>query len=719
MKKRNNTGNGRSAKRDFKRAATRSRVGSKAKDRMLEELGAIARKMNISMDGAVIRDSRDGGRRARVSDRRMHDETVTQGIFQGSRSGFGFVTPDEMTEGGRDIFIPEGRCGGAIHGDRVEVIYHSYTTRLGEQKTEGRVKKILEYGVKSVVGELIHEPSYMRHGRRIPDSWYVIPDDSRIGIRPRIMSTAGAREGDKVLARIDRRGDPVSEIRGEILASFGAADSRGANYEAILAECEIPTEFSEQELEQAAEAARRPIDDEGRVEFHGLTVLTIDGEDAKDLDDAVSVKRLPAGWRLYVHIADVSSYIDERTPLDRAVMNRGTSVYFVDKVVPMLPVALSNGACSLGAGEKKAALSAVITLDERGEIVKCEVVQSIIESKVRGVYSEVNALLGGSASPEVGKKYASVKNALLRMRELYEVLLRRSNARGAIELDAPEARIVLNADGDPVDIVRRERGIAERMIEQFMLTANEAVATLLTERGIPCVYRVHAEPPREKLETFLEFVHGLGFDTSYISMDKCSPADFSRLLEEARRRGIGEQISYTMLRTMAKAEYSTVPTGHFGLGIELYCHFTSPIRRLSDLATHRIIHRVLLEGKHPSAYASYARRAAKAATDAELRAVNAERRIEDLYKVVLMSERVGECFDAAVCSLTSFGMFVTLENTCEGLIPISQMPGLFTFNEKNLTLRCGSLCYSLGDTVRVRLEEADIVRGKLRFSLCL
>lgn len=719
MKNRNGGGKRSGTKRNLNRAATRSRVGKRAKDRMLDELGAIAREMNIEVDGAVIRDSRDGGRRARVSDRRMHDETVAQGVFQGSRSGFGFVTPDEMTENGRDIFIPEGRCGGAIHGDRVEVIYHSYTARTGEEKTEGRVKKILEYGVKNVVGELVHEPSYMRRGRRIPDAWYVIPDDSRIGVRPRVLSTEGAHEGDKVLVRLDRRGDCAMEIRGEILSSFGAADSRGANYEAILAECEIATEFSEQELQQAAEAAKRPIDGEGRVEFRGLTVLTIDGEDAKDLDDAVSVKRLPNGWRLYVHIADVSSYIDERTPLDRAVMSRGTSVYFVDKVVPMLPVALSNGACSLGAGERKAALSAIVTLDEDGEIVKCEVVQSVIESKVRGVYSEVNALLGGSATAEIKKKYAPVKNALLRMQELYEVLLHRSRTRGAIELDAPEARIVLNADGEPVDIVRRERGVAERMIEQFMLMANEAVATLLTERGIPCVYRVHAEPPREKLETFLEFVHGLGFDTSYISMDKCSPADFSRLLDEAQRRGIGEQISYTMLRTMAKAEYSAVSSGHFGLGIELYCHFTSPIRRLSDLATHRIIHRVLIEGKHPAAYASYARRAAKAATDAEQRAVNAERRIEDLYKVVLMSSRVGECFDAAVSSLTSFGMFVTLENTCEGLIPISQMPGLFTFNEKSLTLRCGSLCYSLGDAVRVKLEEADIVRGKLRFSLCL
>lgn len=708
------------AKKNFGKFAVRNKHKRRAKERAIAELSRTVEELNISAEGAVLGYSADEGRRGRVSPGRMKDELRVRGVFQSSRSGFGFVTPLRDGESERDIFIPEDRCHGALHGDLVEVVYHSYTSRFGEEKTEGRVVKIVECGITTLVGTLMHEPSYMRGRRRIAARWYVLPDDGRISVRPEVDELCGAAEGDKVLVRLKRTDAYCGEsARGEIISSFGDTMSRGANYEAILAECEIPTEFSPEELAEADAAAGRRIDLDERLDLTDLTVMTIDGEDAKDLDDAISIRKLGTGWRLYVHIADVSSYVDEKSALDRAVMSRGTSVYFVDKVVPMLPPSLSNGACSLNAGEPKAALSAIMTLDGEGEIVHTEIKPSVIVSRVRGVYSEVNALLAGEASSEVKKKYAPVMTALGRMRELYEILARRSQRRGAMELDAPEAKIIIGSDGEPVDIVKRERGVSERMIEQFMLLANEAVATLLTERGIPCVYRVHAEPPGEKLDGFLEYAHGLGFDTSYISARKCEPSDFSRLLEAARERDLGEQISYTMLRTMAKAEYSATPSRHFGLGIELYCHFTSPIRRLSDLATHRIIHRVLIEGKRPAAYAAYARRAARAATDDEVRAVGAERRIEDLYKVVFMSGRVGETFDAAVCSLTGFGMFVVLDNTCEGLIPMSEMPGLFTFDERHMTLRCGSLVYSLGDRVRVRLEEADVIRGKLRFSICL
>ncbi len=707
-------------KRNFSKFTVRNKHKRRAKERAIAELSRAVEELNISAEGAVLGYSTDSGRRGRVTSRRMKDEETVRGIFQSSRSGFGFVVPLDDGASDRDIFIPEDKCRGALHGDLVEAVFHRYTSRLGEEKTEGRVVKIIEYGLTTVVGTLMHEPSYMRGKRRIPSRWYVLPDDSRVSVRPEVDDPADAVEGDKVLVKLRRsEAHPYGAARGQIVATFGDTMSRSANYEAILAECGIPVDFSPEELAEADAVAAREIDRKERCDLTDLTVMTIDGEDAKDLDDAISIRKLSTGWRLYVHIADVSSYIDEKSALDRAVMARGTSVYFVDKVVPMLPPALSNGACSLNAGEPKAALSAIMTLDDEGEILRTEIVPSVIVSRVRGVYSEVNSLLSGEATAQIKKKYAPVRCALGRMQELYQILARRSERRGAMELDAPEARIIIGQDGEPTDIVRRERGVSERMIEQFMLLANEAVATLLNGRGIPCVYRVHAEPPTEKLEGFLEYVHGLGFDTSYISARKCEPSDFSRLLSAAAERGLGEQISYTMLRAMAKAEYSATPARHFGLGIELYCHFTSPIRRLSDLATHRIIHKVLLEGKRPAAYASYSRRVARAATDAEVRAVGAERRIEDLYKVIFMSDRVGEIFDGAVCSVTGFGMFVVLDNTCEGLVPMSELPGLFTFDERHMTLRCGSLVYSLGDRVRVRLEEADVIRGKLRFSVCL
>ena len=398
-------------------------------------------------------------------------------------------------------------------------------------------------------------------------------------------------------------------------------------------------------------------------------------------------------------------------------MQRGTSVYFTDKVVPMLPPALSNGACSLNAGEDKYAITARISLDSEGNITDLKLSPSVIRSRVRGVYSEVNMLLSGNATPEIRKKYKQVTPMLIRMSELYELLLKRSQSRGAIDFEADEAVIILDSEGRPVDIERRERGLSERMIEQFMITANEAVASYLWQRGIPCVYRVHEAPPPDHFSDFLSYLESLGFDVRPFRRGEPSPRDLQNILDIAEDRGLLAPVSYTMLRAMAKAKYSDERLGHFGLGLEDYCHFTSPIRRLSDLATHRIIRRVIFEGKRAELYTSYAKRASAAATEGELRAISAERGIEDLYKVLFMRERVGEAFTATVTSITSFGMFCTLDNTCEGLVPISELDGVYTFDERNLTLRSRHKTYRIAERVLVRLEEANVIRGKLRFSV--
>lgn len=707
-------------KKDFSKFTKRNTHKRRSKDAAKKELLRAVAKTEVAYSGIVLRDIVDFGRRGRSSTKSRSDETIVRGIFSGSKSGYGFVTAESGYD--KDIFIPEDKTHGALDGDFVEIIYHAYTSREGIEKTEGRVTKIIEYGRDFIIGRLVTE-RVRGYGKRDGKTGgvyaFLEPDDPKIALRPRIFDTAGARDGDKIVVKICRDGYGGYSPEGVITSILGKADSKEANYAAILADCEIPTEFSDEELELASERAAIAVTDEGRERFDSTVIFTIDGAGAKDLDDAVSLKRVKGGWQLGVHIADVSYYVPEKTVLDRLVMNRGTSIYFTDKVVPMLPECLSNGACSLNAGEEKYTLSAIINLDDEGNIRKTRITPSIIKSRLRGVYSEVNSVLGGTADKPLLAKYKEVTPTLKRMEELYHVLAEKSQKRGYLDMSIDEAVILLDENGAPIDIVRATRGVGERMIEQFMLTANEAVATLLNEKGIPCVYRVHEAPSPDKLEALANYLKHVGVHYTGLLSEDATGKDYAAVLAEAEEKGIGTAVSRTMLRSMMKARYSEVRMPHFGLGIDYYCHFTSPIRRLSDLATHRIIHKVLIEGKRPEAYASYAKRAARAASDTELRALNAERRIENLYKVIYMSSHIGESFDATVSSVTSFGIFCEMENTCEGLVPISEMPGLFIFNESDLSLRCGSLVYRIGDCVRVKLEEADIVRGKLRFSIVL
>ncbi len=697
-------------KKDFKKFTKRNVHKRNKKERVKNELLSAIEGYGYSGEGVKIRTSFDGGRRSRVSSKRRDDETVASGIFSSSKSGFGFVALEGREN---DIFIPEGKTLGAIDGDYVEIIYHEYKNRFGEDKTEGRVKKILEFGRKSIIGTLAEER--IRHGRRTLRRLYILPDDSKIQLRPDIRDDAGAEVGDKVEAMIKR--DGTSHPECDVIRIFGDSESKDANYEAILSDEGIVLEFTPTELYEADKAAKEPVSLDGRRDLRGEIIFTIDGAGAKDLDDAVSLEKTECGYKLGVHIADVSYYVKEKSALERCVMSRGTSVYFTDKVVPMLPESLSNGACSLNSGEDKYALSAMIELDNKGEIISLELVPSVIKSRVRGVYSEVNELLSGTRKKTLREKYAEVLPTIKLMHRLYLILKEKNQKRGGIDFDAPEAEIILDRDGSPVDIVRRERGEGERLIEQFMLTANEAVASQLSMRGIPCVYRIHEEPPEDKLSDFVDYMHNLGFDTSVITKGTADSKSFGKLLGLAKERDLFLPVSYTMLRAMSKARYSEIKKPHFGLGIGDYCHFTSPIRRLSDLATHRIIRRVLFENKNPKIYEPYAKRAAAAATEAELRAVAAERRIDDLYKVLYMKEKVGEGFVGIVTSVTGFGMFVELENTCEGLVPMSRLPDMFIFDDKNLTLRSKNAIFRIGDSVEVVLEEADMIRGKLSFSL--
>ena len=697
----------------FSKVSTHKRKSTKKyTDRILAEIAATG----VGYDGVKITEAEDGGRRGRKSSRTGRDEVRCEGIYSGSRSGFGFVDVGDENE--RDIFIPEGRSGGAIDGDYVEVIYHEYTAYTGERKTEGRVVGVLKPGREVFVGILEEERVSRRYGR-VPRRLVFIADDPKVSVVPIVKDHGGAAVGERVAVRIKRSTGGGYQPECNVVATLGAPESLEANYGAVLIESGIPVEFKEEELLEARRVASLPIDLNEREDRRDDIIFTIDGAGAKDLDDAVSLRKTRTGWLLGVHIADVSHYVEERTALDRAAMQRGTSVYFVDKVVPMLPPELSNGACSLNAGEDKCTLSAFISLDKEGRIVNTRLANTVIRSRVRGVYSEVNEVLGGTASDEIKKKYREVTPALRKMVELYNILLCRAEERGMLELDLPEAIISLGADGEPIDIRPAERGVSERIIEQFMLCANEAVARLLREEGIPAVYRVHASPKEEKIADFLTYASNLGLDIRGISPDSVSPRELSHLLLSAKDGGVFAPVSYTMLRSMAKAEYSHLPEGHFGLGLADYCHFTSPIRRLSDLATHRIIKKVLIGGKPSAPYASYAKRAAVSATEAEIRAVGAERRIENLYKAIYMNGKIGEEFDGVVSSVASFGMFVMLPDTCEGLVPIDDMPGGSFYDERCASVRSSSSVYRVGDGVRVRLEEVDLIRCKLKFSIIL
>ena len=582
-----------STKKDFTKFTKRNTHKRRSKDAAKRELLRAVAETEVAYSGIVLKDTVDFGRRGRSSDKHRKDETVSRGIFSGSKSGFGFVTPESGYD--KDIFIPEDKTHGALDGDFVEIIYHAYTSREGIEKTEGRVTKIIQYGREFIIGTLVIERVH-GYGKKSNKSGgvyaFLQPDDAKIALRPRITDTMGARDGDKIMAKLSRDGYGGYSPEAYITAVFGEAESKEANYAAILAECEIPTEFSREEIEFAEKMAATKLTEEGRERFDGTVIFTIDGAGAKDLDDAVSLKKLKDGWQLGVHIADVSSYVPEKCVLDRLVMNRGTSVYFTDKVVPMLPECLSNGACSLNAGEDKYALSAIINLDKDGTIKKTRIVPSIIRSRLRGVYSEVNSVLSGDADSELKSKYRSVLPTLKRMEDLYRVLQDKAEKRGYIDMSIDEAAVVLDENGMPTEVVKIERGVAERIIEQFMLTANEAVATLLTERGIPCVYRVHEKPTPDKLESFVGYLKHVGVGYTALLKDGATGKEYADVLKESEEKGLSAAVSRTMLRSMMKARYSEVQEAHFGLGIDCYCHFTSPIRRLSDLATHRIIHKV-------------------------------------------------------------------------------------------------------------------------------
>ena len=632
------------------------------------------------------------------------DGTVV-GIFSGTRRGFGFVADKEGALG-EDIFIPKGDTHGALHGDTVRVRFRKkYPSGM-----EGCVTEIIEKSTKTILGTLVGER--VRGSRSYRKRYFLVPDGSHYPEFIPLAEKPDACEGDKIECAVLRvhGGIALSYLR-----SFGSAASFLANRTSLLCEMGVPTAFEEGVEKDAERVASIPVSRDGRA-FEDHPVLTIDSESAKDLDDAVSLMKCPEGYLLSVHIADVSEYVKPKTALDRAAMSRGTSLYFADEVIPMLPRALSNGACSLNAGEDKYTLCARVTLNEDGRLIQTHVERAVIRSDVRGVYSEVNDIFENGASSKYAKKYSKVYKMLFLMKKLYEILERNARARGYLDFEAAEPYFLLDENGCPTEILRRERGIAERLIEQFMLTANEGVARLLCARECPAVYRVHEEPPADKLAFFRKYAYLLGLNTTPLIREPVSTLAFAELYAEAKEKGKADAIAIPMLRTMSKASYSAERADHFGLGLSHYCHFTSPIRRLSDLATHRIIKAVLLDGEDARKYTAYARRAAAAASETELRALAAERAMNALYTALWAQGHVGEEFSASVSGITAFGIFATLDNTAEGLIPVEALPFGTHLDEETLSARIDGQTLHLSHRIRVTVESAELSSRRVRFA---
>lgn len=640
------------------------------------------------------------------------------GIYKGtysasSRGNFGFVTTEEG-----EFFIPPRLTGGAIYSDTVAIKRLERGAKYYGKGNEAEVLSVISRGLTTVVGDV-----YVRkYGKvRLAE---VVPENEKIhlSISVSLKSDISIKSGDRVLCKITSFPKlPGENARGEIIENLGDADSKSAGYRAILIEHGIRTEFDSDTLSEAISVASEKISAVGRLDLRDRCIFTIDSDSAKDLDDAISVEVTENGYVLGVHIADVSHYVRENSFLEKEAFLRGTSVYFTDKVVPMLPKELSNGICSLNPNEDRLTLSAFVSLDKDGAILSCDIQKSIIRSRIKGIYAELNDIINNKEESEFYNKYAELLPDFDNMLTLYEVLSKRSRRRGAMELEGEEAKIILDENGDPVKIVKEERGVSERLIEQFMLCANEAVASYLYDAGMPCVYRVHESPDPEKIDAFTFFARNLGIDVSPLrTKNTITSSQLQAVLDNSKKTGHFSIVSSVLLRSLMKAKYSSVQKPHFGLATEYYCHFTSPIRRFPDLCVHRIL-KALLSGKITEdtyeKYENMASLCANASTEADERAVYAERDIEDLYKCIYMSGREGETLSGVISSVTSFGFFVKTDELCEGLVHIDTLGGGFVYDKATHQLARGKIKYTLGMKVTVLVDSVDVGLRQINFKL--
>lgn len=623
---------------------------------------------------------------------------------------FGFVRPEY--DDADDVFVPGKFLLGSMPGDRV--LYREIPSRSG--KPEGEVIDIIEEADSRLTGKIISDDGIL----------FLLPDTmSRTPIRINRRQSVEYNEGDKVLAEICVRGKRHAEHMAKVIFSFGNSDTADSCAKAMISLHGVTEEFSFEAMQEAQNVPRGTLltDEElsRRLDLRDVPIFTIDSAYSKDLDDAVSIERTKNGYKLGVHIADVSHYVRPKSPLDMDAISRGTSVYYADKVIPMLPKELSNGICSLNPQEDRFAFSALMELDDHGEIVKYDFRKTIIRSRVKGVYKEVNKILSGEADEFIKLKYSEVIDMIPIMDELCDVRTRERDRRGAPEIETTESELVLDENGVCIDVKPRTRGKSECIIEEMMLLANEAAAKFASEKGLPFVYRVHEKPSMEKIENLEHVLVRLGVSVPDFSNVK--PVHLAQILKNAKGTPVYPVVNVMVLRSMAKAQYDTQPIGHFGLALEDYAHFTSPIRRYPDLAIHRIMS-YYCECKNTEKvnkrYKAFVKEAAKASSDAEVRAIMLERDCEDCYKAEYMQQHLGEEFEGIVSGISDFGFYVQLPNSIEGMVHVRTLPedGEW-YNDESISFKeaLGNREYRLGDTVKVQCVKTDVNTGNIDFEL--
>lgn len=630
---------------------------------------------------------------------KIAEETTVTGTFLPHPKGFGFVEAEGMEE---DIFIPEEYTGNAFCQDMVQVVLIPGKNR---KRREGRITAILSHTISEVVGTYEKSKNF----------GFVVPDNPKIlqDIFVPIENSKGAVNGHKVIVQITQYGSTRRKPEGKIVKIIGHINDPGTDVLSVVYARELPFEFPEKVLNQA-ERVRDEVseaDMEGRMDLRSVPMVTIDGEDAKDLDDAVSLSREGAIWHLGVHIADVSNYVQENSALDREAKKRGTSVYLVDRVIPMLPHRLSNGICSLNEGCDRLALSCLIDIDEKGNVTGSQIVESVICVDRRMTYTSVKKILEDRDEIE-REKYQDLVPMFEEMQKLAGILREKRRKRGSIDFDFPETKMILDKRGKPVDIKPYDRNVATKIIEDFMLIANETVAQEYFWRELPFVYRTHDTPDPEKIQALAEFIRNFGYGLKGVQ-DEIHPKELQKLLARIADSPEEMLISRLTLRSMKQARYSTECTGHFGLAAKYYCHFTSPIRRYPDLQIHRIIKENLRGRMNPERIAHYEEilpEVAEHSSKTERRADEAERETEKMKKAEYMQEHIGEIYEGVISGITSWGMYVELPSTVEGLIHVSNLyDDRYYYQEEShemVGVDTGTV-YKLGQSIQVRVLGAD------------
>ena len=634
-------------------------------------------------------------------------------VFSGKVSSlsrtYGFVT-NLIT--GEDSFVSGGKLKGAVPGDTV--IAREISEKTEQRSSTAEVLAVLDQTEELFGGVIVKEGIQLKV---LPDT-LGCPPLSVMKVKEQI------KEGDKVLFSIRKRGEHHSEHIVDIIKSLGSSEYAKSATEAYLIQNNIPVDFSAEAREQAKQYANAEIDEKQaakRLDLRDLPIFTIDGADTKDIDDAISIERIEDGYKLGVHIADVSHYVTEGSPLDNDAFERGTSVYIADKVIPMLPKELSNGICSLNPGVDRLAFSCIMEISNKGTVKKYKFAKTVIRSRVQGVYSEVNAILDNTANEAIKAKYSEVLDCIPVMKELADILIKKRKDRGAPEIQSSESKVICDENGICVDIKPRVQGVSEGIIEEFMLMANNSAAKTAMKKEIPFVYRVHENPPAEKIESLKSTLEALGINPLGIN-EKANAKTFAKLLEKTSDDPRSVIINRIVLRTMAKAKYSEQPLGHFGLVLAEYAHFTSPIRRYADLSIHRILTDYVAKkggDKLRKKYGDFSVRAASQATKTELSAVAAERNCEDFYAAEYMKNHIGEEFDGIISGVLGSGLFVELPNTVEGKIDVRSLSDNY-FEVRNGIALYDSVTgtmYTMGDKVRVKCINANVNLGQTDFEL--